>query len=286
MSPFTPDAWATMSREARDAAFNNQLAVGADRAKAIVGSYEAASKRLIEEHPRHLGLPYGSGASQKIDLFPAADPSAPCLVFLFGGYWQRNSRETFSCVAEGVLAHGWSAAFPGYTLAPEASLSEIAAEIRAALDWLAAKGAAHGVAGPRILSGWSAGGHLAALSADHPSVAAALPVSGVFELGPLRDVPCVNDKVQITDREIEQLSPLRLASVAKPMTIAYGTAELPGVIANSRNFHAYRAASHHSGVLLPVAGADHFTILEEFRHARGALTRAARALADEIGLAP
>jgi arylformamidase len=274
--------WATMSREARDAAFDNRRAVGADVATSITEGYIAASEALRANRPGHLGVPYASGDRHSWDLFPAADPKAPCFVFIFGGWWQRNGRQSFTCAAEGVLAHGWSAAFPDYTLAPDASLTQIAKEIRSALDWLAAEGAAHGIAGPVILSGWSAGGHLTALSADHPLVAAALPVSGAFELGPLRDVPSVNTKLSLTDIEIETLSPLRLPPVNKPMAIAYGTAELPRMVANSRDFHAHRAAAHCPGSLIPVAGADHFTIIEALRDPQGILTRAARDLAAEL----
>ncbi|MBU3537228.1 alpha/beta hydrolase fold domain-containing protein, partial [Alkalihalobacillus clausii] len=80
------------------------------------------------------------GARNAIDLYPARDVAAPCLVFLHGGYWQRGARELFACFAEGPNAAGWSVAMVGYTLAPEASLTRIAAEITAALDWLAAQG--------------------------------------------------------------------------------------------------------------------------------------------------
>jgi acetyl esterase/lipase len=75
----------------------------------------------------------------------------------------------------------------GYTLAPDASLTEIVAEINAALDWLAANGAAHGINGKVVLSGWSAGGHLTAQCLGHTRVGAGMAVSGVFELGPIRD---------------------------------------------------------------------------------------------------
>ena len=43
------------------------------------------------------------------------------------------------------------------------------AEIRAALDWLAEHGPAHGIDGPIVLSGWSAGGHLTAMCLEHPA---------------------------------------------------------------------------------------------------------------------
>jgi hypothetical protein len=212
-------------------------------------------------------------------LYPATDPNAPCYVHVHGGYWQRGSKEIFACMAEGVLARGWSAALPGYTLAPDASLTQITKELRTALDWFAAEAGAHGVAGPVILSGWSAGGHLTAVLLDHPRVTAGLAISGVFELAPLRDSPHVNDKVKLTEVEIETLSPMRLPGVDKPLAIAYGTGELPAMIASSRDFHAYRAQANLPGDLIPVVNANHFTILDELRLPDSHLTRAILQLA-------
>ncbi|MFO1048216.1 MAG: alpha/beta hydrolase [Geminicoccaceae bacterium] len=131
--------WMTMSLEARNLAFNNVAQVGAEVAQARREERNAASRALRAGRPGHLDLPYGGAERTRWDLYPAADPAAPCLVHIHGGYWQRGSREEFACLAEGVLARGWSAALPGYTLAPEANLTRIAAELRAALDWLAAE---------------------------------------------------------------------------------------------------------------------------------------------------
>ncbi len=266
----TGDDWARLSRPARDAAYNNTAAV-ADSGR-ILAERAAASAEFRARHARYLDIPYGPRERNRWDLFPAASADAPCLVYIHGGYWQRNSREAISVLAEGIMAHGWAAAFPGYTLAPDASLTEIVAEIRAALDWLAAEGPAHGIAGPVILSGWSAGGHLTAMALDHARVSAGLSISGVFELGPIRDT-YLDEKLKLTDVEIEALSPLRLPAVAKPMALAYGTAELPRLVADSRAMHARRAASHVAGNLVPVPGADHFTILDALQSPDGRITR-------------
>ena len=69
---------------------------------------------------------------------PATDPKAPCFVHIHGGYWQRGSRESL-LPRRGRSSRGWSAALPGYTLAPDASLTQITKELRAAFDWLAAQ---------------------------------------------------------------------------------------------------------------------------------------------------
>jgi hypothetical protein len=271
--------WGTLSRPQRDAAYNNSAAV-ADSAQ-YAPRWLAASAPLRASRPEHMDLPYAARERTKWDLFPAADAGAPCFVHVHGGYWQRNSREVFSCLAEGVAAHGWSAAFAGYTLAPDASLTQIVAELRLALDWLYAHAREHGIAGPLILSGWSAGGHLAALLLDHHCIAAGCAISGVYELGPIRDT-YLNEKVQLTDAEIETLSPLRLPQAAKPLTITYGTRELDALVQSSRDLHAKRAALHLPGDLVPAPGHDHFTIMETLRAPAGLLTKCMLRVAEDL----
>jgi arylformamidase len=272
------DVWGSMSHRARDAAYNSSAAVSGSAE--IVNSWIAASATLRSQRTQHLDLAYGEGERNKWDLFPGANPSAPCFVFIHGGYWQSRNREHFSCFAQGLLERGWSVAMPGYTLAPAATLTKIVQETRAALDWLAAQGHAHGIAGPVIVSGWSSGGHLTALVLDHPSVTAGLAISGIFELGPIRDT-YLNELLKLTDDEVAALSPIRLPSVGKQLAIAYGTAELPALVRNSRQFHAHRAGSHAPGVLVPVVNANHYTIMETLRSPNGILTRAALRLIED-----
>ena len=256
-----PD-WSTLGQTERDTTYNNNLAV-ADSA-ALIERRNAASAALRAERSGHLDVPYGPRERNKIDLYPAEDPGAPCLVFIHGGYWQRNTREDFATFARGPLGAGRSVAMPGYSLAPDVTLTDIVDEISAMLDRLVAIGSEHGLAqGKIIISGWSAGAHLAALALAHPAISAGLAISGVYALAPIRDT-FLNEKLALSDREIAELSPLNLPVVDKPMAIAYGTRELPMLIEDSRELHGRRAAAHASGALLPIAGADHFTILEQF----------------------
>ena len=268
--------WDTLDQAARDACYDNTGAV-ADSA-AQIAARDAASARLRAAHPgRRLDLPYGAGTREAIDLYPSPEAGAPCLVFLHGGYWQRGARDLFACFAEGPCAAGWSVAMVGYTLAPEASLARIVGEVGAALDWIGAHGSEHGLGGPVVLSGWSAGGHLAAMQLGHPIVRAGLAISGVYDLAPIRQT-CLDAKLGLTQAEIEALSPLRLPVVPKPLCIAYGSRELPALVRDGRNLHALRAAAHAPGPLLPVPGAEHFSVLDELRQPGGILVRAARDL--------
>ena len=270
-----PPDWSSRPQKARDDAYDNTGMV-ADSAEQI-SARVALSEAFRAAHPGHLDLPYGATVRERWDLYPGRDPGAPCLVFIHGGYWQRNRREDFAILAEGALAMGWSAALPGYTLAPEATLTTICWQISRALDWLAAEGAAHGIAGPVVVSGWSAGGHLAALAAEHPAVTAALAISGIHELAPIRDT-MLNDRLRLTDEEIADLSPIRRPVVQKPVAVAYGGAELPELRRQSRIFHRVRAEAQAPGPLIPIPGADHFRVLEALWKPEGALLRAAAEL--------
>ena len=263
--------WGLLTQAGRDARYNNSAAVK-NSAEYMAAMLEASGRRRAEA-PGKLDLPYGPGERNKVDLFPGKATDAPCLVFIHGGYWQRNGREGQTEVADGVRAHGWSAALPGYTLAPEASLTVIVQEIAASLDFIRTQ-----VSGRIILSGWSAGGHLCAMGFGHQAVHAGLAISGVYELGPIRDT-YLNEKARITDEEIETLSPLRLPVGPKELTIAYGSGEVPPIVGDSRALHAKRAAAHAPGALIPSPGMDHFTVLNSLKVPDGLLTRALLALA-------
>jgi len=67
--------WGTMTRAARDAAYNNSQAVS-DSAQ-IVNRWVAASATFRSQRPKQLDVPYGPGERNKWDLFPADNPTAP-----------------------------------------------------------------------------------------------------------------------------------------------------------------------------------------------------------------
>src|SRR3954467_14944088 len=226
--------WTALSQAERDAAYDNNAAV--KNSAALIAERNQMSETLRASRKSFLDIPYGDRERTKIDLYPAVEKTAPCLVFLHGGYWQRNSREVFAMLVEGVAAHGWSVAIPGYSLAPDASLTEIVAEISQALDWLARSGEAYGISGPIVLAGWSAGAQLVAMALGHVSVSAGLAISGVYDLAPIRDTG-LNHALKLTDEEIAKLSPLRLPVIDKRLDIAYGTNELPALVFDAIRLH-------------------------------------------------
>ncbi|MDB5414219.1 MAG: alpha/beta hydrolase [Rubritepida sp.] len=264
--------WGSLTQRERDAAYNNSEAVPDSRT--LSEERNTASVPFRARYAGSLDLAYGTSQREQWDLYPGKDASAPTLVFIHGGYWQRNRREDFAAIAEGALAMGWNVAMCGYSLCPEVTMTRIVYQIHEALGWLSTHGPEHGLAGPIVLTGWSAGGHLTALGAEHPAVTAAIAISGIFELGPIRDT-YLNAALKLTDEEIVELSPMRRPVVMKPMAIVYGGAELPELCRQSRDFYAFRAAAQAPGPLLHIPGADHFRVVEALRQPGGAMLRLA-----------
>lgn len=266
-----------MDRSVLDAAYNNSLAVR--NSSALMAEFALRSARLRNMPNAHLGLRYGPAPRNLVDYFPAARPG-PLLVFIHGGYWQMRSKDSFSFLAQGPLAHGMHVAMVGYTLAPEASLSKIVDEVRSCIAWLVAHAADFGGDPARIVvSGWSAGGHLAAMCMDQAGVTGGLAISGIYDLEPVR-LNYLNDKLGLKPQDVKALSPLFMPLSAKPIIIASGGAELPELQRQSQAFFTARAAAGQPGKLLSLPGLNHFTILPELADPQGSLALAAK----ELGL--
>ena len=132
-----PLAWNGFTQGALDAAYNNMAAV-ADSAQRLADR-SGRSALLRRRQPDEIDIAYGPAPRQGFDMFRCGAAGAPLLVFLHGGWWQRNNRQVFSCMAEGPLALGLDVALIGYTLAPDARLTQIVAEVRAALGAIATR---------------------------------------------------------------------------------------------------------------------------------------------------
>jgi len=262
-----------MDRAALDAAYDNTGAV------ADVQDYRdrwmKVSAALRAAPPSRCDLRYGKRPRATLDYFPGGAKDAPLFVFIHGGYWQRNEKERFSFTALGPLAHGINVAVPGYTLAPDATLTDIVAEIRAALTFLVERAGDLGFDRDRVfISGWSAGGHLTAAVADHPAVRGGIPISGIFDLEPIA-LGVLNDKLALSSDEVAKLSPLKnIPDRSPPLRLFVGVAELPEL---KRQSEAYVQAAQARGLPLSLTmlpGHHHFSILNELSAPDGALTQA------------
>lgn len=263
------------SQEDLDAAYDNTRAVF-ESAKILEG-FEIRSAEIAAAFPDTMDIPYGTLPREKIDYFPG-NSGSPILVFIHGGYWQMRRKETFRFLAKGPLSLGFHVASVGYTLAPNASLTEIVQEIRSALDFLRKNAGRFAADVSRIfVSGWSAGAHLAVSVLSEESVRGALAISGIYDLLPISK-SYLNKALSFSECEIQNLSPMRSPCIAKPVVVACGADELPELRRQSLEFAELRARERIPGYFAELPGKNHFSILEELENPNGILTLLLRIL--------
>jgi arylformamidase len=279
-TPFDAPDWRATSQSDLDLGLNNGVAV-ADSAD-IVAGWEKRSADMRKQHSGHLDLRYGPRERNRIDFLQAA-PKAPTLLFIHGGYWQTRAKEVFTVMAEGPMTHGINVALIGYTLAPEATLDEIVAEIHAGIDFLAEQlPELGGDANRLVVSGWSAGGHLTAMALSHARVKAGMAISGIYDLEPIRH-SYLNVKLQLDEAMSHRNSPMMQAGGAmKPLSLVVGAAELPLLRKQTADFAGDRATYGLPVTYEEIPGANHFTIMNELMSPTGRITALIRQLLERI----
>ena len=196
VSPFeaTAEALAFTPPDDRDDAYENRKYI--PQADQHMKAWEQQSAAFRDSVTHGMwDQPYGTASRQRYDLFwPSGGQGTEkgLLVFVHGGYWLAFSKDNYTHLASGALAMGWAVAMVSYTLAPEARIRDITAEMAAAVNHLADCGT-----GPMRLAGHSAGGHLVSRmmcsdTALEPSALARLDriisISGLHDLRPLQDL--------------------------------------------------------------------------------------------------
>lgn len=268
-----------MDLAALDTAYNNAGAIGGVPARdRFIAEATARTKALDAAAKPQRDIAYGGAPRQRLDYYTAR-PGAPTLAFIHGGYWRSTDKENWGYVAAGPLAHGINVANIEYTLAPANRIEGIVAEVRQALAYLRANLARLG-GDPAALyvTGHSAGGHLTAMMLGEPGIKGAMPISGVFDMLPMR-LSSMNVDLRLDEGEEKRTSPmLRIPASGPPMIVAVGGGELPEFLRQSRDYAAAWAAKGLKGRLLEIGTHNHFTVLDELANPKGALALAVRDL--------
>lgn len=237
----------------------------------IGARWQTASAAYRQDARADLDQPYGPGERQGYDLFHAGPSSdtAPLIVYIHGGYWQRGDRKDQSFIARAYNARGIDFALPSYSLCPAVSVMQIVEELRLCLAAIWRKTGKH-----PVVVGHSAGGHLAAAmmatdwsrTAGVPAdlVRAACPLSGVFELAPLVGTS-INDAVGLDAASAAAASPLSWPAPPKGHAVvaAVGGDESAEFHRQGRTLADAWARAGLEAEYLSVPGANHFTILDE-----------------------
>jgi arylformamidase len=276
-----------------DAQYDNRARV-ADAAAHLAKWAEASALARERSPARRMDIAYGDGPSEMLDIFPAAQPNAPVLIYVHGGYWRSLDKSDFSFVAPSFVADGVTVVVPNYALCPSVTIEDIALQMVRAVAWTWRHIGEHGGDRARIaLAGHSAGGHLAAMLAscrwkpwadDLPAapLAGALAISGLYDLEPIRLTPFLKSDLRLTPQQVARASPAFYPRPKHCRLFATVGAE------ESEEFlrHNQLIRDQWGPTAVPVCetvpGANHFTVLESLVDPAGRLHHLALRL---LGLA-
>lgn len=247
--------WRRLTDAERERQYSPSSCIGGDY-RPFIRAYAERSAAARRAHPPTT-IQYGPTARRTLDLFvPPGVGAPPVLVFFHGGYWQELSKRESAFAAMDCLAHGIAYAAVDYTLAPDATLTEIVAECRAAV-------AALGRFGDLVVAGSSAGAHLAAMVALEAGnrIKGAVLVSGIYELEPLIGTS-INEALGLDATEAARVSPLRARlSGFPPSLVCWGDKETDQFKRQSLVFaEAVRSAGGDCSAF-ECAGRNHFDVI-------------------------
>jgi arylformamidase len=262
--------------------YNPRMTVS--NASAILDGWRKRSMLLRNALSPMTDFKYGSHPRENIDLFRASGAEAT-LVFIHGGYFRSLSKLETSFIVEPYVARGITVALVNYPLCPDVAVGDIRDSVIRAFSFMCQKLLTRDEQRTIVVSGHSAGGHLAALHATvdwqerglaADPIKAIVSLSGVFDLEPLIHTS-INADIRLNTQTAQALN--LLAAVPKTntrMLLAVGGDEPDEFERQSQDL-----AKSWSGLTTryeKVTAANHFTIVEHFANPATALHQSVMSL--------
>jgi acetyl esterase/lipase len=228
------------------------------------------------------------GIDLRLDLYRhrSAPRNAPTLLQIHGGAWViGDKREQALPLLYQLASRGWVCASVNYRLSPHATFPEHLQDVKKALAWIREHGEEYG-ANPDfiVVTGGSAGGHLAALvglTENDPeyqpgfeevdtSVRACVPVYGVYDftdrhgfwnggLAKLLETKVLKGSIDEIPDEYRKASPMdRIHSGIAPFCVIHGDGDSLVPVAEAHTFvRMLREQSREPVVYMEIPGAQH-----------------------------
>lgn len=227
--------------------------------------------------------------SMRLDVYRPRVRPGPCptILHVHGGAWMVGRKDDQGKpLAYRMAAHGWVVVSANYRLSPRFTFPEHLIDVKAALAWIREHGAEFG-ADPDfvVITGGSAGGHLAALAALTPNdpeyqpgfeqadttVQACVPFYGVYDFTDRRGIWERSLLRHLLERHImkkrradaladfDRASPMsRVGAEAPPFFVIHGTRDTLVPVAEARLFvEMLRAVSKAPVLYAELPGAQH-----------------------------
>jgi len=205
---------------------------------------ESESKRVLNTYSNQLDLSYGEDPLQSLDIFPSAVPNSPVLVFIHGGYWKALDKSSYRFIAAPFVDQNISVCLINYRLIPSVTMEALLQDISSSLAWIQANISSYnGNPEEMVLSGHSAGGHLALMAylmnkELRASIKGICSLSGIFDLGPIKN-SYLNEDLHLREEDVEPYSVINkdLGELKCPTLLSVGSAETDLFIKESKNLY-------------------------------------------------
>ena len=243
---------------------------------------EPDNERVVENFKCQLDVSFGDTALQTLDIWPGNGDS-PMLMFIHGGYWRAFDKSMFRFVAERFVEAGACVVLNNYDLCPDVSMDVIIDQNRHALKWTWDHSKELGCDRDRFfVTGHSAGGHLSAILAStnwslhglqtNP-IKKAFPVSGLFDLEPLR-LSYLNTDLRLSEEDSRRTSPVyMIPEKAPPMLVAVGGGETDEFRRQSRMYTDLCVEAGLKVEYLELGKFDHVHVAGEYTNLESPLTK-------------
>jgi len=135
-----------------------------DRIKALANNI----MNTFSDENKELNIKYGSSFGSKLDVYYDMDDTdnlKPVVIFIHGGAWIIGDKVKYSKIGTVLCDAGYVGIVPNYVLFPFGSIEDMVEEVYKVVEWIYNNIEQYGGNKNRIiLSGHSAGAHLAALT--------------------------------------------------------------------------------------------------------------------------
>jgi arylformamidase len=244
----------------------------------------AQAHKVRESAKSWLNIAYGTSPRERLDIYAAAKPAGPVLVYIHGGYWRSGSKEDNCNFVPTFTERGATVVLVEYDLCPNVTITEIVRQIRSAIAWTYQNILRYGADPAKLfVSGHSAGGHLTAMALAHDwrkqglpenLIKGAVATSGVYDLEMVMKIS-VQEEVRMTHEIAQNNNPLLHAPRVKcPLIVAVGADEPEGWQQMSKDYFEFCRQSGMPVEYLVEPTANHYTMSEHLLDANRPLTQA------------
>ena len=249
-----------------DEQFNLRKRHPLGRVHLLINAVQSHIARLTLKNS--LDVSYGDTAGQKMDIFPAAHPNAPVIVFIHGGYFRALDKRQYNYIAKPFVNSGCTVALINYDLAPMVSVKEIVDQNSKAFLWISQNISRwNGNPDNIVICGHSVGAFLAVKILEYDwsqqirkSISGVALLSGLYDLTKMKQ-SYLNTSVKLSNDDVTSLSPMFSDINDFPHAIvAVGDDETDEFIQQSKDYAEKLKVAKSSHEFMLLKSKNHYTV--------------------------